>query len=121
MTDNQNGYVRACVQKLHVLSRDAKIFSLQLDDNIPATDLTMKIAPLLLLVTPIHGFAPVVHRPQRVTFARKMTETSSSETTTSDFASAMPDAGDAYSRLGVEEEKVALGVDPNEILQWLGT
>jgi hypothetical protein len=33
----------------------------------------------------------------------------------------MPDADDPYARLGVPKDQVALGMDVNEILQWLGT
>lgn len=84
----------------------------------------MKIAAsLVLLATAVHGFAPVA-RPQRASFVTvpRMSETStSSEASSSDFASAMPDASDPYERLGVSKDKVALGMDANEILQWLGT
>jgi hypothetical protein len=34
-----------------------------------------------------------------------------------DFGSKMPTV---YERLGFEEDKIAIGIQPNEVLQWLG-
>ena len=85
--------------------------------------LTMKIASLVLLATAVHGFAPAV-RLQRVSFLTplRMSETSTAPSDlSSDFASAMPEAEDPDVRLGVSKDQVALGVDVNEILQWIGT
>ena len=39
------------------------------------------------------------------------------KTSENDFGSKMPTV---YERLGFEEDKIAIGVDPNEVLQWLG-
>lgn len=80
----------------------------------------MKLAALFFIATAASGFAPVarIQRPSFLTMPR-MADTAT--TTESDFASAMPDAGDPYERLGVSKDQVALGVDVNEILQWIGT
>lgn len=78
----------------------------------------MRIASIVLLATTAHGFAPVARSPRALTVSR-MVETSTEPA--SDFASAMPDPADPYERLGVSQDNVALGVDVNEILQWLGT
>lgn len=79
----------------------------------------MKItAPLVLLASAAHGFAPLA-RPQRVSFVARMADASTEPS--SDFASAMPNTSDPYERLGVSQDNVALGVDANEILQWLGS
>jgi len=82
----------------------------------------MKIVSLVLLATAAHGFAPAARPYSFVTVSRRMSETSTTEPA-SDFASAMPDAAaDPYERLGVaDKDKVAMGMDVNEILQWLGT
>ena len=82
----------------------------------------MKIASsLVLLATAAHGFAPLSLPQQRCSFvARRMADTST-EQSSSDFASAMPDASDPYERLGVSKDNVALGMDVNEIVQWIGT
>jgi len=42
----------------------------------------------------------------------------SDETEESDMGSV---TGTIYGKLGVDEEKIALGIDPNEVLQWLGS
>lgn len=83
----------------------------------------MKIASsLVLLATAAHGFAPLSIPQQRCSFvARRMADTSTEQSSSSDFASAMPDASDPYERLGVSKDNVALGMDVNEIVQWIGT
>jgi hypothetical protein len=39
----------------------------------------------------------------------------------SDFGSAMPTKVDPHDIIGVEPEKLALGIDPDEFLEWVGT
>jgi hypothetical protein len=39
----------------------------------------------------------------------------------SDFGSAMPEDVDPHDVIGVEPDKLALGIDPNEFLKWIGT
>jgi len=92
------------------------------DDTTDDEEANMKIASLVLLATAANGFAPAA-RPQRASFVTvpRMADTSTPSETSSDFASAMPDAADPYERLGVSKDQVALGVEANEILQWLGT
>ena len=46
---------------------------------------------------------------------------SSTTTTASDFQSAMPEEVDPHDIIGVEPEKLALGIDPYEFLEWVGT
>jgi hypothetical protein len=41
--------------------------------------------------------------------------------TKSDFGSAMPPAVDPHDIIGVEPEKLALGINPDEFLEWVGT
>jgi hypothetical protein len=43
------------------------------------------------------------------------------ETKTSDFGSAMPEEVDPHDIIGVEPEKLALGISPSEFLEWVGT
>ncbi|KAL3913792.1 MAG: hypothetical protein SGARI_000477 [Bacillariaceae sp.] len=47
------------------------------------------------------------------------------ETQTSDFKSAMPDGGDddvdPHDIIGVDPEKLALGINPSDFLEWVGT
>ena len=42
-------------------------------------------------------------------------------TTTNDFGTAMPEPETIYERLGMEEEKVAVGINPQDFLEWIGT
>ena len=56
----------------------------------------------------------------------KMSSTATTTTTTesnsaSDFGSAMPKEVDPHDIIGVEPEKLALGIDPYEYLEWAGT
>ena len=39
----------------------------------------------------------------------------------SDFASAMPEEVDPHDIIGVEPEKLALGINPDDFLEWVGT
>eukprot|EP00539_Tryblionella_compressa_P017632 CAMPEP_0178857016 /NCGR_PEP_ID=MMETSP0746-20121128/24243_1 /TAXON_ID=913974 /ORGANISM="Nitzschia punctata, Strain CCMP561" /LENGTH=240 /DNA_ID=CAMNT_0020523245 /DNA_START=63 /DNA_END=785 /DNA_ORIENTATION=- len=60
-----------------------------------------------------------------LTTRRRVTSEVSSATTeesteTSDFGSAMPEV-DPHDIIGVEPEKLALGIDPDEFLEWVGT
>jgi hypothetical protein len=73
---------------------------------------------LWALATPTSAFAPPVtarhcHINLRI-FAETMT-------TTSDFGTAMP-SNDPYVQFGLaDQEELALGVDVNELVQWVGT
>lgn len=78
------------------------------------------VASLLVLASPVHAFAPTL--PHRSFFVTVPRMAGSVVTEASDFATAMPDAmSSPYERLGVPEDKLALGIDANEVLQWLGT
>jgi hypothetical protein len=75
------------------------------------------VATLLVLASAVHAFVPTL--PKRTPF---LTITRMADATaTSDFASAMPEVKSSYERLGVSEDKVALGINVNEILQYIGT
>lgn len=78
------------------------------------------VASLLVLVPAVNAFVPT--RPHKSFFVTlpRMADSVVTEQT-SDFATAMPEAMSSYERLGVPEDKLALGIDPNEVLQWLGT
>jgi hypothetical protein len=40
---------------------------------------------------------------------------------TSDFGTAMPEATSYLEQLGIEEDKLALGIDPVEVYKYIGT
>jgi len=47
---------------------------------------------------------------------------SSTSTTSSDFGTAMPERPSSpYEELGIKSEQLALGVDPSEVLEYIGT
>lgn len=79
---------------------------------------------LLLLATNL-GAASAFTVPTKSTFVVRLSasETKSSDFATSDFAaeSTSIDSSSEYGRIGFTEEKVAMGIDAVEVLQWLGT
>ena len=40
---------------------------------------------------------------------------------TSDFSSAMPEEVSPYDRIGIKEEQLALGINPEDIVKYIGT
>ena len=44
-----------------------------------------------------------------------------STTMTSDFGSAMPETVSPYERIGITEDQLALGINPEDVLAYLGT
>jgi hypothetical protein len=75
------------------------------------------VATFLVLASAVRAFVPTL--PQRTPFfsVARMADA----TATSDFASAMPEIKSPCERLGVPQDKVALGIDVNDILQYIGT
>jgi hypothetical protein len=72
---------------------------------------------LMALATPASAFAPPVNARRHVNH-RIYAETM---TTTTDFGTAMP-SKDPYVQFGLaDREELALGVDINELVQWIGT
>eukprot|EP00529_Nitzschia_sp_RCC80_P035402 CAMPEP_0113491714 /NCGR_PEP_ID=MMETSP0014_2-20120614/27697_1 /TAXON_ID=2857 /ORGANISM="Nitzschia sp." /LENGTH=178 /DNA_ID=CAMNT_0000385511 /DNA_START=28 /DNA_END=560 /DNA_ORIENTATION=+ /assembly_acc=CAM_ASM_000159 len=53
--------------------------------------------------------------------ATATTTTDANSSAASDFGSAMPEEVDPHDIIGVEPEKLALGIDPHEFLEWVGT
>ena len=39
----------------------------------------------------------------------------------SDFGTAMPETVSPYERIGIEEEELAIGIDPEDVIQYIGT
>jgi hypothetical protein len=82
---------------------------------------------LVLAVTALssaNAFAPM-SQPNRAAFVTSRvamsTEPAPSESSEEVVAeSAMP-VGDPYERLGIDTSELAIGVDPSEFLQWIGT
>jgi hypothetical protein len=84
--------------------------------------LSTSLAIAATVVYSANAFAPI-SRPNRAAFATSRIIAMSSDNAESDAVvaeSAMPE-GDPYARLGVPEDEVALGIDPTEFLQWIGS
>ncbi|KAG7361147.1 hypothetical protein IV203_036247 [Nitzschia inconspicua] len=62
----------------------------------------------------------VIQASQSNNVALRVSATVEDETK-SDFASAMPAEVDPHDIIGVEPEKLALGINPDEFLEWVGT
>lgn len=85
----------------------------------------MKLSHLVVassMVASATAFAPMMQQQRRafVPFQMSAVEEGAAAEQKSDFESAMPASESVYERLGVAEDKVAIGIDANEILQWLG-
>jgi hypothetical protein len=65
----------------------------------------------------------LINRPNRAAFASSRIIAMSSDNAENDavVAESVIPEGDAYARLGVPEDEVALGIDPTEFLQWIGS
>lgn len=73
---------------------------------------------LLALATPASAFAPPVTARRYHVNLRIYAETI---TATTDFGTAMP-SKDPYVQFGLtDQDELALGVDINELVQWVGT
>ena len=73
---------------------------------------------LLALATPVTAFAPPATARRCHVHHRIYAETM---TTTTDFGTAMP-SKDPYVQFGLaDREELALGVDINELVEWVGT
>lgn len=100
----------------------------------PTTFLSLVLfvaATTTTLLKDVHGFTVAGdsgHRrrlPSTVASTSATTAESSTTTTsttsTSDFGSAMPSNIDPHDKIGVSHENLALGIDAEEFLEWIGT
>lgn len=77
---------------------------------------TMKLSILLVSLSVCQGFSPLGWSRRQPSTTKIFTLT-----TGNDFGSAMPETQDIYERLGVPEDKLAIGINPEELLEHVGT
>ena len=85
----------------------------------------MKIVIALSLLTGVvSGFVTPsysgrrVHQPRHSVIPTLVHE---STTIASDFGSAMPETVSPYERIGITEDQLALGINPEDVLAYVGT
>ena len=82
----------------------------------------MKIARIVFILLSWEtskAFAPISNHRTHV--ASSSWSISSTSSTASDFQSAMPDSVSAYERIGIERDQLALGVNAEEVAEYVGT
>ena len=113
---------RSCRQEFRLITFGA--------NQIPSFDLaheqyimsTICCNPLFLLVLVAitlaitHGFSSA-GSPRRSPMATAMNVA----TEANDFASAMPEEVDPHVTIGVDPDDLAIGINPSEFLEWIGT
>lgn len=73
---------------------------------------------LALLAVPTAAFAPPVTGQTHHYYLSTLGE---STAVASDFGSAMPEQVSPYERMGITEDQLALGINPEEVLTYCGT
>ena len=89
--------------------------------------ISFALALLLIVVATVNAFSPLAQLPPpiRVVSVGRATAAKNIRVTTdasSDFGTAMPEApASPYDELGIQEENLALGIDPKDVLAYVGT
>jgi hypothetical protein len=70
----------------------------------------------------VFAFTPATVQQQRsLTITATTTTTALASDVASDFGSAMPKEVSPYERLGITEDQLALGINPEDVLNYCGT
>lgn len=82
----------------------------------------MKIVLALnALVGAVSGFVTPTNRPSTIAVVMHESTTTMASDFASDFGSAMPEEVSPYERIGIQEDQLALGINPEDVLAYCGT